>query len=273
MTRLKPSFFIIGERKCGTSSLYRYLVSHPNVLPCKIKEPNFFSQPLWKILLGYQKYLSLFPNTAPGAQASLDWIELDKKGRIYKETISQSLQPGIEYITGEASVNTFYYGNPKVIKHFLPKVKLILMLRNPTERTFSHYRMLQRFKAEGRKTIPLTNFETDLKMEITKVRQGQKSAFLSPSLYIQTLPKWLKVFGRENLRIIYTQNMLQTDTALEEMNRISQYLNLPTHSFLDVIGNRHNAAPAEEMSLAAREMLDEFLLPFNQELELVGIKF
>ena len=44
MQYLRPSFFIIGERKCGTSSLYRYLIAHPNVLPCQLKEPNFFGK-------------------------------------------------------------------------------------------------------------------------------------------------------------------------------------------------------------------------------------
>jgi hypothetical protein len=44
MTHLRPHFFIIGERKCGTSSVYRYLVAHPHVLPGRLKEPNFFGQ-------------------------------------------------------------------------------------------------------------------------------------------------------------------------------------------------------------------------------------
>ena len=41
---MRPSFFIIGANKCGTSSLYRYLLANPGVLPCAKKEPNFFGQ-------------------------------------------------------------------------------------------------------------------------------------------------------------------------------------------------------------------------------------
>ena len=41
---MRPTFFIIGANKCGTSSLYRYLVGHPWVLPCAEKEPNFFGR-------------------------------------------------------------------------------------------------------------------------------------------------------------------------------------------------------------------------------------
>ncbi len=266
MARLKPSFFIIGERKCGTSSLYRYLVSHPNVLPCKVKEPNFFSQPWWKIMLGYQKYLTLFPNLKQG-EVSLNWVELDDKGQLYEETISRALQDGLDYITGEASVNTFYYGNPKIIKRFLPEVKLILMLRDPGERTFSHYRMLERFKAEGRKTIPLTNFEQDVRNAIKKVQKGEESVFLSPSIYVQTLPKWLNVFGTKKMHIMPTSEMLEKKTALSQMDAITQFLNIPSHDFGKVMSVKHNSAPPKNIPPTAKEILDHFFMPYNQALE------
>ena len=34
---------IIGSMKCGTSSLYNYLIEHPSICPCSIKEPEYFS--------------------------------------------------------------------------------------------------------------------------------------------------------------------------------------------------------------------------------------
>jgi hypothetical protein len=61
-THLRPSFFIIGANKCGTSSLYRYLVDHPSVLPCAEKEPNFFGlhDPEY-IARHIDDYFALFP--------------------------------------------------------------------------------------------------------------------------------------------------------------------------------------------------------------------
>lgn len=266
MARLKPSFFIIGERKCGTSSLYRYLVSHPNVLPCRVKEPNFFSQSRWKISLGYKKYLSLFPEVEAGKKVALRWIELDEKEKLYEETIYRKVKDGVKYITGEASVNTFYYANPKTLKRYLPNAMLILMLRNPSERTFSHYRMLQRFKAEGRKTIPLTTFEEDVKLAIAAVNNGGESAFLSPSVYSKKLPKWLETFGSKQLHIIPTERMLVGESALEEMNKITDLLSIPKHDFVQVINTRHNAAVPAEMPKETKELLDHFFEPYNKEL-------
>jgi len=38
----RPGFIVIGAGKCGTSSLYHYLVGHPRVLPAKNKQIHYF---------------------------------------------------------------------------------------------------------------------------------------------------------------------------------------------------------------------------------------
>merc|ERR1719203_1628053 len=38
----RPGFLIIGQGKCGTSSLYHYLAGHPRVLPAKKKQIHYF---------------------------------------------------------------------------------------------------------------------------------------------------------------------------------------------------------------------------------------
>ena len=40
----KPSFFLVGAAKSGTTSLSAYLESHPDLFVSVIKEPNYFSQ-------------------------------------------------------------------------------------------------------------------------------------------------------------------------------------------------------------------------------------
>ena len=41
---VKPDFYIIGFAKCGTTSLFEYLISHPNIHPPKGKEIDFFDR-------------------------------------------------------------------------------------------------------------------------------------------------------------------------------------------------------------------------------------
>src|SRR5262245_23608672 len=56
-----PDFLIIGAQKCGTTSLYHYLVQHPCIYPASIKEVGFFDQYL-KYRKGVRWYRSHFPS-------------------------------------------------------------------------------------------------------------------------------------------------------------------------------------------------------------------
>ena len=106
-TYLEPSFFIIGERKCGTSSLYRYLVAHPNVLPCALKEPNFFGKGVDYVQQNIAEYWSMFPAKDSEATIEFSWPELNKQGILYHEDVVVERKTGINYITGEASAIPF----------------------------------------------------------------------------------------------------------------------------------------------------------------------
>jgi len=88
MQFLRPSFFIIGERKCGTSSLYRYLIAHPNVLPCQLKEPNFFGKGATYANENIRDYWGLFPEKEATEAIQFDWPELNPQGILYHEAVS-----------------------------------------------------------------------------------------------------------------------------------------------------------------------------------------
>src|SRR3954469_7821227 len=149
-THMTPSFFIIGANKCGTSSLYRYLVAHPNVLPCAEKEPNFFGihDPAY-VDAHIDEYFSLFPTVGHGGPVTFPWGGSDESGDRNIVTVVVEREPDVRYITGEASANTFHDVDPALLHRHLPDTKLILVVRNPVERAFSHHRMYQRFYAAG----------------------------------------------------------------------------------------------------------------------------
>lgn len=274
MKHLSPSFFIAGERKCGTSSLYRYLVAHPNILPCKVKEPDLFSKPWWKVLAGFSNYKKLFPAVNDSGKIEMIWPELDSKGQLYNETVSLQRRQGVDYITGEASVNTFYYANPGLLKRLLPKVKIILMLREPAERAFSHYRMHERFKKEGRKSMVVTDFESDIRTHILQVQQGRESLFLSPSIYVNKLPRWLNIFGKDRLFIIRSEDMGDYEKAQVIMGQLFDFLEIPGFDMGEMLNQRYNVAPPKRMSEEIKTELEGFFEPYNQQLnELLGLKF
>src|SRR5690348_11613531 len=118
----KPDFIIIGVPKAGTTSLADWLSQHPQIFFPRIKEPGFFSyagqsyNPLHRSLPSYAtlwaEYLKLFENAGPGEKI------------------------------GEATTNYFhFYQAPGLMRALLPDVKLVVVLRNPVDRIYSHYLM------------------------------------------------------------------------------------------------------------------------------------
>src|SRR4051794_36389137 len=110
-----PNFLIIGAAKGGTTSLYHYLRQHPNVFMSPVKEVRYFccdEFPAWDATIRTASaYASLFA----GADAS-------------------------HLAIGEASPQ---YLNSAVaadrIADELPGVRLIVLLRNPVDRSYSSY--------------------------------------------------------------------------------------------------------------------------------------
>ena len=113
----RPGFLIIGQAKCGTSSLYHYLTGHPRVLPAKKKQIDYFKYLSFKPM---EWYLSNFPT----AQTFL------ARGAL---------------MTGESSPSYFPYPEvPHMIRERTratggPHPKIIAILRNPISRSISSY--------------------------------------------------------------------------------------------------------------------------------------
>lgn len=108
-----PDFAIIGAMKSGTTSLYRWLESQPEVWLPGVKEPHFFSrEAVWR--RGISWYASLFADAPPGC------------------------------LTGEASASYTSAAYAAIaarrLAEVLPDAKLVFLARHPIERLRSHYR-------------------------------------------------------------------------------------------------------------------------------------
>ncbi len=119
----KPEFMLIGSAKCGTTSFASYLCAHPQVKKCTPKEPNFWS---WK-MCSKDQYQQLFVNAVPRDKPASG-----------------------QNIGGEYSTSSIIHPLvPRRVRARLPDVKLLVLLRNPVERAYSHYLMVERTGSEG----------------------------------------------------------------------------------------------------------------------------
>ena len=269
MDYLRPSFFIIGERKCGTSSLFRYLLEHPQILPGERKEMQFFSKGPSEVAQHFESYLQRFPEKEGQGPSKLRWPELDDKGMLFEEEIEYPREPGIEYITGEASADTFAEVPPELLQSYLPDLRLIVLLREPVARAFSHHRMLRRFQGEGRDLpSPVGDFANDMRSEMTAARagRGKRSAILSLGCYAETLETWTEAWGHDALLVLFTEDLQDSSTQPNLLQRVRQHLGLSDWPRRSLPMTRYNEAPPETLQSEIQGELYDFYRPHNARL-------
>jgi hypothetical protein len=109
----KPNLFLVGAAKAATTSLWRYLQAHPDVFMTRIKEPHFFSR------------------------GGVDGIPVAKNEGAYFALFRAA---GRATIRGEASVSYLWDANAApAIKACAPDARILVSLRDPVERAYSHY--------------------------------------------------------------------------------------------------------------------------------------
>lgn len=189
----------------------------------------------------------------------MDWFVLDKKGKLGVEKVSYSRQADGTEMTGEASANTFAQVPPQRLRTYYPDAKLIVLMRNPTERAYSHYRMFERFKNEGRRLpFDLSTFEEDAHREVKAYVSGKQTYFIGPGVYHERLKLWLSEFGFKGVHVIFTESLDNHEGALVEMNLLCQFLGIEAHDFKEILKSKFNASPGTEMSSSIRTELNHF---------------
>lgn len=164
-----PTFFIIGAAKSGTTSLHRYLDQHPQIQMSLRKEPNFFS----------------------GADNGIPYTF----GRIGDLEEYEKLFDPSAAVRGESSPSYADYprrqGVPERIKELVPEAKLIYLVRDPIERTVSHY---HHRVANGGERRPLREALSDL--------SDPYSPCICPSRYASQLDLYLRYFSQDRILVI-----------------------------------------------------------------------
>lgn len=190
----KPNFAIVGAAKAGTTSLYHYLDRHPQIYMCPNKEPRFFA--LENEKLDFQGPAQQINHTSVTT-----W-----------ETYSQ-LFAGVtdELAIGEAS--TLYLSSPKAparIKHYLPNVKLIAILRDPAARAFSSYVHLVR---DGYETL---SFEAALEAEKERIKARWQPLwyYQQRGFYYQQLKRYFDIFASEQIQVYLFKDLVREPTKV-----------------------------------------------------------
>lgn len=195
----RPSFFIAGNSKSGTTALYHFLQQHPALFLSDPKEPNYFAKDFCRDPDpdGYfhprseAAYLALFEAAAPGQ------------------------------LCGEASACYLYSSvAAAAIHHFAPASKLIFILREPVSFLHSyHQQLLKNPISEGEAVM---DFEEALALEpARKAGRALPAGCLIPEMlfyrdrirYAEQLARYFERFPEEQVLVLFYEDFRADNAA------------------------------------------------------------
>ena len=248
--RAEPNFLIIGGQKCGTTSLYSYLSSHPQVLLSLKKEPSYFGD---NFHLGEDWYRAHFPLQ----------LSVGAAGRASDR----------EVLVGEASTASLFH--PSAAEQAFvtnPNFKVIVMTREPVARAISHYFFYLNKGLESRPIeeafgMALDSFEEDLTKWLDwrgsiEALESKIDTYLIRGLYDKQLLPWEKYFGQDGILRIKSEEFSSQSGV--ELDRVSSFLGvetLPTESSRRFNKGSYQQVP-EELVGKLRGFYDEKVGPY-----------
>ena len=246
-----PDYLIIGAAKCGTSSLYEYLIQDPNIEPAIGKEINFFDMNYKKGIKWYRTY---FPFS-------------------FQKLIAKKISKN-NLITGEATPRYLDHPYaPKRIKESIPSVKIIALLRNPIDRAYSHWNMMV---AHNRENL---SFEDAIKKEDERIcglyermeedenfysREYFWYAYLDRGIYVKKLKRWFQYLSKDQFLILQSEDFFRNPS--ENYNRVLKFLNLPRKELVGYKQFRKGSYKKQKIESTTRTKLVEFFKQHNEEL-------
>ena len=205
-----PNFLIAGAPKCGTTSLYKCLESHPDISFCYPKEPHYFSQTS-KVL----------PYCGPGDHL----LNSSKYKSISYSQYQNMFTSSRTKLIGDASADYILFPESlRLIKSAVGDIPVIVILRNPVDRAYSAYRnMVERGWEDA-------SFEKALRLEKDRILKNWDFMwhYKSCSFYADRVELLTQTFSKVKI-LVYEEFFPNFE---EQIKETLLFLDLPDNGFI-----------------------------------------
>lgn len=238
--RALPDAVILGAMKSGTSSLHHYLVQQAGVIEPLRKEVHYFD------------------------------VNFERGERWYRAHFGREGEPGLNL--DSSPYYLFHPAVPRRLHELLPDAKLVVLLRDPVRRAYSHY---WHERDKGREPL---DFEAAIEAEpgrladaergladgsLARSAEHQHFSYLARGRYAGQLERWLAIFPRTQLLVLRFEDLARE--PLGALNDTLEFLGLPRAATVGLDARNTRRYPPMQEATAAR--LREYFAPHNERLE------
>ena len=246
-----PDFLLVGAQRCGTTSLFRALLSHPHVMRASYyKGVNYFDVNAERGVAWYRAHFPVSYTTRRHAAPGQDHAQVFEASGYYM----------------------FHPHAPQRIVDQLPDVKIVAMVRDPVERAFSAY------KHEFARGFETETLERALALEDERVEPELARMIQNPSYqsdvyrhqayrrrghYAEQLQRFVDALGPDSVHVV--QSELFFTQPDQEYGRLLEFLDLPV--VLPASFDRYNPRPSAPLDASVAARLREHFTPHDAALE------
>lgn len=232
----KVDFIICGTQKGGTSALDAYLREHPQICMAKNKEVHFF-----------------------------DNEEVFKNSKVDYSLYHAAFNPLPHHkVVGEATpIYMYWYDAPRRMYEYNPHLKLIVILRNPIERAFSHWNMERSRNAETLSFWEAIINENERCREALPY-QHRVYSYVDRGFYLEQLRRLWTFFPVEQVLILRNEELRNSFRLT--LNKVFRFLGVELMQDIK-FKNVHSTPYISQMSDEEKEYLK-----FIYEYEIRGLE-
>ena len=198
---MQVNFLVCGAQKSGTTALDHALRQHPNICMSTPKETHFFDD-----------------DAQFEPQSKTNQPDYTHYHAHFKPAPSQTL-------LGESTPIYMYWNNCiQRIHTYNPAMKLIIILRNPIERAYSHWNMETARGNESEPFLDAIKREQDQRIG-QDTNQSRITSYLDRGNYAKQLNRIWSIFPKHQTHILKTESL--RDHPSQTMSSIFTFLDLP----------------------------------------------
>ena len=252
--RALPDFLIIGAMKSGTSSLFHYLTQHPQLAPAWKKEVHYFDQD---------------DATFGSAQCDPDWYRSHFPIRATMSNQSLAYEATPMYLCHAESARR--------ISEAVPGARLIILLRNPSERAISHYfhTPTNRADPESLHSAMVADLEHCASLGNPAGSSStlpDYTSYVGRGVYRPQIERYLEHFDRRNLHVINSERFFKDPAPVLES--VFDFLGVQFDQPIEDLAARNVSQRDNRAWPQTRAVLDAYFRPHNERLfELLGTRY